>query len=204
MNEEDRRTPGGDLKERFFRFVTTMPEKRLRAGCWLVYLLVLFVAVLAINALFFLRSSPVRLLIISGIEFLVLLFTFALFGLIPKILEPIVGRVGFLYHSGTHEAAVRPEVHRAQALANRRDWPGAIKEYRRLLARFPERIDFLFEIGEIYRKEIGDADRALAVYRKVAGRPESGEFAYLVRQAAHRIEELEGKVPPPPDVIDLE
>jgi tetratricopeptide (TPR) repeat protein len=204
MSEERERTPGDDAKERIFRSVAALPERRIKIGCWISAVVGLFVALLLINGLFFWQVSRVGTLLLAAGEFVILLFTFTVFGLIPRVLGLLVGRVGFLYHSGTHQQVIKPEVHRARALANRRDWAGAIKEYRRLLFRFPGRIDFLFEIAEIYRKEIGDTERALSAYRKVAGYPESGEFAYLVRQAARRIEELEGRVPPPPDVIDLE
>jgi len=100
----------------------------------------------------------------------------------------------------THE----PDFTKAEKLKANFMYPEAIKEYRMLFSRFPERLDILFEIGEIYRNELKNVERALKTYKSLLTHPEDGEYGVYVHHARQMILALETPEAEPPELITLD
>jgi hypothetical protein len=181
------------MKERIIRFVLGIREKWVRVGCWVLAVIGLFLMLFILYSVTIGRISAVlavKMAVYETLAFAALIFVHRFY---IEVLDKIASKTGIIYYSGTHELIAKPEIFRARILRHQGDFAGAVKAFRKLLVRFPGRIDLLYEIGDIYRKDLGDRERALWAYREVAKRPEEGEYAYLVREARLRIEELEGR-----------
>ncbi len=96
----------------------------------------------------------------------------------------------------------KPETFRAMKFRQDGKYREAIREFRKLFSQFPENLNFLYEIAEIYRNDLKDKERAIKTYREVAKYPEQGKFTSLIRHSKEIIQELLGKSYIRPDVIE--
>src|SRR4030042_3511048 len=170
------------MKERILNFVIGIREERIKAGCWIFGVLGVFLLFFIIYSVTFGYISGLLWFKLAFYETIFFVGILILYKYYLELIGTIASPVGFLFHSGTKESILRPAVHKAKMNRERRDYKGAIKEYRKLLVKFPERLDFLYEIGEIYRKDLNDPERAIRAYRELARKPEEGEYAYLVKE----------------------
>ena len=74
----------------------------------------------------------------------------------------------------------------------------------RLFAKFPDRIDILYRIAEIYRTKLKDRRKATGAYKVLLKYPEEGEYSYCVRHAREMIEILERDTPEHPEPIGVD
>ncbi len=116
--------------------------------------------------------------------------------LVNAILSPLIEAPG--------DFEVRPELFRAEALERKGDYLGAVKVYRKIFGRFPDRIDLLYRVAEIYRNKLGDTRKAAGAYRALTGHPEQGRYAYLVRHARELLPALERGEPERTGAIRVE
>ena len=61
-----------------------------------------------------------------------------------------------------------PELYRAEMHQTKGDYIEAIKEYRKLFAQSPDRLDFLYAIAEIYRNDLKDNEKAVKTHMVIA------------------------------------
>jgi tetratricopeptide (TPR) repeat protein len=181
------------MKERILNFVIGIREERIKAGCWIFSVLGVFLLLFIIYSVTFGYISGLLAFKLAFYETIFFVGILILHRYYVSLIEAVASKAGFLYHSGTKERNLRPEVHRAKKLREQRDYQGAIKAYRKLFMEFPDRLDFLYEIGEIYRKDLNDSERAIRAYRELARKPEEGEYAYLVKEAKYHIDAFEGR-----------
>ncbi len=73
-----------------------------------------------------------------------------------------------------------------------------------IFARFPDRIDILYRIAEIYRNKLKDTRKAIGAYKALLKYPEEGKYAYCVRHAREMIEILEKGTPEHPEPIGVD
>ena len=181
------------MKERILNFVLGIREERIKAGCWIFGVLGVFVLLFIIYSVTFGYISGLLAFKLAFYETIFFVGILILHKYYLELIGTIASPVGFLFHSGTKERNLRPEVHRAERFREQRDYQGAIKAYRRLFMEFPDRLDFLYEIGEICRKDLVDVERAIRAYRELAKKPEEGDYAYLVKEAKYHIDTFEGR-----------
>jgi hypothetical protein len=182
------------MKERILNFVIGIREERIKAGCWIFGVLGVFVLLFIIYSVTFGYISGLLAFKLAFYETIFFVGILILHKYYVSLIDAVAGKAGFLYHSGTKERNLRPEVHRAERFREQRDYQGAVKAYRKLFMEFPDRLDFLYEIGEIYRKDLFDVERAIRAYRELARKPEEGEHAYLVKEAKYLIDTFEGRI----------
>ncbi|MBN2224448.1 MAG: rhomboid family intramembrane serine protease [Deltaproteobacteria bacterium] len=109
----------------------------------------------------------------------------------------------FLYE-GSQDHEVKPDIYKAEFFEQKGDYLTAIREYRRLFARFPDRIDILYRIAEIYRTKLKDTRKAIGSCKALLNYPEDGEYAYCVRHARELIEILERDAQEHPEPIGID
>ncbi len=185
----------------FAGLVRTKTVMRLGAAILIYYVLV-------IGNFYVLGLSARRSLLGGLIEFFGIIFPFFYFLYLRKSVEDglsffVSALLSPLYEvKSEHE--VRPDIYRAQSLERREDYLGAVKAYRRIFSQFPDRIDILYRIAEIYRGKLNDTGKALGAYRALLAYPEEGRYGYLVRHARELIDILERGEPARVEPIGLD
>ena len=142
------------------------------------------------------------------VESLFILFPFVYFLILNKAvhegLSSFFGSFFSLLYEGRYEDEERPDIYKAEAFEQKGDYLGAVREYRGIFARFPDRIDILYRIAEIYRNKLKDTRKAVGAYKALLKYPEEGKYAYCVRHAREMIEILEKGTPEHPEPIGVD
>jgi hypothetical protein len=154
--------------------------------------------------MFFGRKNLSTVLGYSLGEYVIIIFFYLIFYIIYRLLRPFAEKFGALYHGERIDHTPKPDEFKAQMFRRKEEYTHAIKEYRKLLHQFPKRSDFIFEIAEIYRKDLSDKERALNAYAQFLMHPGAMEYPLLVGMARERIEELEGKGYRRPDIVEID
>ena len=141
-------------------------------------------------------------------ESLFILFPFVYFLFLNKAVHEgtssFFGSFFSLLYEGRYDGEEKPDIYKAEAFEQKGDYLGAVREYRRIFARFPERIDLLYRIAEIYRNKLKDTRKAVGAYKALLKYPEEGKYAYCVRHAREMIEILEKETPEHPEPIGVD
>jgi membrane associated rhomboid family serine protease len=141
-------------------------------------------------------------------ESLTILFPFVYFLFLNKAvhegISSFLGSFFSLLYEGRHDHEERPDIYKAEAFEQKGDYLGAVRAYRKIFARFPDRIDILYRIAEIYRNKLKDTRKALGAYKALLMYPEEGKYAYCVRHAREMIEILEKGTPEHPEPIGVD
>jgi membrane associated rhomboid family serine protease len=119
-------------------------------------------------------------------------------------LSSFFGSFFSLLYEGRRDHEERPDIYKAESLERKEDYLGAVKEYRRIFARFPGRLDILYRIAEIYRNKLKDTRKAAGAYRALMAYPEEGRYAYCIRHAGEVIEALGRQAPEEPEPIGID
>ena len=142
------------------------------------------------------------------VESLFILFPFVYFLILNKAvhegISSFFGSFFSLLYEGRYDDEERPDIYKAEAFEQKGDYLGAVREYRSIFARFPERIDILYRIAEIYRNKLKDTRKAVGAYKALLKYPEEGKYAYCVRHAREMIEILEKGTPEHPEPIGVD
>jgi len=141
-------------------------------------------------------------------ECLLFLFPFVYFLILNKAVHEGVssffGSFFSLLYEGRHDHVERPDIYKAEHFERKGDYLSAIREYRRLFSKFPDRIDILYRIAEIYRTKLKDTRKAIGSYNALLKYPEVGPYAYCVRHARELIEILGKETPEHPEPIAVD
>ncbi len=141
-------------------------------------------------------------------ESLTILFPFVYFLFLSKAVHEgtssFFGSFFSLLYEGRYDGEEKPDIYRAEAFEQKGDYLGAVREYRRIFAQFPDRIDILYRIAEIYRNKLKDTRKALGAYKALLKYPGQGRYAYCVRHAGELIEIIEKETPEHPDPIAVD
>jgi hypothetical protein len=119
-------------------------------------------------------------------------------------LSSFFGSFFSLLYEGRYEDEERPDIYKAEAFEQKGDYLGAVRGYRGIFARFPDRVDILYRIAEIYRNKLKDTRKALGAYKALLTYPEEGKYAYCVRHAREMIEILEKETTEHPEAIEID
>ena len=97
----------------------------------------------------------------------------------------------------------------AEMREHKRDWVGAIAEYRRVAAEHPLDAECLWRIAGIYDRRLDDRERHLQTLRRIAAMPEEAAPAWIVAEARERLERPDPRAKDPaadqrPAEIELE
>ena len=161
--------PGEERKKKILKFFSNLPEPVIKVAFALLCLAVLYLFILIFNLKIFGGMPSLPALFISLVELILLIplliFLYFLYRFLGN--EFKLPGLSFLQKRSTLKRG--PEQYRAEMHRKKGEYTDAIKEYRRLLSRHPERLDYLYEIAEIYRKDLKDIDRAIKSHREVAG-----------------------------------
>jgi membrane associated rhomboid family serine protease len=141
-------------------------------------------------------------------ESLTILFPFVYFLILNKAvhegLSSFFGSFFSLLYEGRQDNEERPEIYKAESFEQKGDYLTAIRQYRRLFARFPDRIDILYRIAETYRTKLKDRRKAIGSYKVLLNYPEEGEYSYLIKHAGELIEILERDTREHPEPIGVD
>ncbi|MBN2225644.1 MAG: rhomboid family intramembrane serine protease [Deltaproteobacteria bacterium] len=166
-----------------------------------------FYMLMLLNFYLFGRSFP-KAFWYTLTELLMVILPIAYFFVLSKTVRD--GLSSFFYlpfsflYEGRQDHEVKPDIYKAEFFEQKGDYFTAIRQYRGLFARFPDRIDILYKIAEIYRTKLKERRKAIGSYKALLSYPEDGEYAYYVRHARELIEILERdtREHPEPIVID--
>jgi tetratricopeptide (TPR) repeat protein len=185
--------PGEERKERILRFISDLPEPLIKIVFALLCLAALYFFLLIFNLTIFGGMPLLPALLLSLVE-LILLFPLLIFlYFLYRFLGHEFKLPGLSFLKKRATLKVGPEQYRAEMLRKQGEYIDAIKEYRRLLSRSPERLDYIYEIGEIYRKNLKDIDRAIKSHREVAenhGGKNAVKYDYYINHSREILVEL--------------
>lgn len=167
-NEEEIKTPDEELKERILKFVSDIPEPIMKAGMTLAFIVGLCILIWMVNLFLLGITPPFRALELALIEFAILVPFFVVASLVYRILVKGEKRIWFPFNIRKVGANAGPELYRAEMYQTRGDYIEAIKEYRKLFAQSPDRLDFLYAIAEIYRNDLKDNEKAVKTHMVIA------------------------------------
>lgn len=102
------------------------------------------------------------------IEFAIMIPFFMVAFLVYKILIKGEKRIWFTLKKSKVGVNAGPEIYRAEMYQKKGDYIEAIKEYRKLFAQSPDRLDFLYAIAEIYRNDLKDNEKAVRTHMIIA------------------------------------
>jgi len=168
--------------------ISGLSNRTIKVIFSLFYVGTIFFAFFIIYLLIFGPRAALPVALVATIAFL--LFILYLY-IIYRVLDPLVSFSGFLFHRGDRDLSPRPDITRAEMFRKKGMYVEAVKEYRILFSRFPDRLDFLFEVAEIYRKSIGDIERASKTYKSLLEYSEDDEYGVYVVHAQRMLQELE-------------
>jgi membrane associated rhomboid family serine protease len=141
-------------------------------------------------------------------ESLTILFPFVYFLILNKAvhegLSSLFGSFFSLLYEGRYDHIQRPDIYKAEHFEQKGDYLSAVREYRRLFSKFPDRIDILYRIAEIYRTKLKDTRKAVGAYKALLKYPQEGKYAYCIRHAGELIEILEKETPEHPEPIAVD
>jgi membrane associated rhomboid family serine protease len=142
------------------------------------------------------------------VEALLILFPFVYFLILNKAvhegISSVFGSFFSLLYEGRYDGEEKPDIYKAEAFEQKGDYLAAVRGYRGIFARFPDRIDILYRIAEIYRNKLKDTRKALGAYKALLTYPEEGKYAYCVRHAREMIEILGKETPEHPEAIEID
>lgn len=108
---------------------------------------------------------------------------------LPAGLLSILERARRLLPAGAlAKPAAGPDYSAAQMKAHRKDWEGAVAEYREVVREFPYDAEALWRMAEIYRDRLGDPERHVLTLRRIAALPDGAQPAWIVTEARERLE----------------
>jgi membrane associated rhomboid family serine protease len=202
----ERRSP---RHETVLGYIHAITSGIVRSGSFLTIVasVGVFFVILLVNFYVF-GASAQRSFWVTVIEFLLFVFPLIYIVFLSRSvhggLSSFFGSFFSFLYEGRRDHEERPELYRAQSLERREDYLGAIREYRRIFARFPERIDILYRIAEIYRNNVKDMPKAAGSYRALVKYPEEGPYAYCVRHARELLEIIERETLEHPEAVGVE
>jgi|GEM_PF-6151208 len=167
-NDEESKAHDEELKERILKFILDIPEPVIKAGMTLTFIIGLFVFIWLVNFFLFGIKPPFRAFTLALIEFAIMIPFFMVALFVYRILIKGEGRIWSPFGKRKFVAKAGPEIFRAEKYQQKGEYSEAIKEYRKLLARSPDRLDFLYAIAEIYRNDLKNNQKALKTHMEVA------------------------------------
>lgn len=192
------------LADRIEDYISGISERKVKVGCIVLGVAGLFLFAFLFNKMWFSslnRNIDAKTLALIQVG-LFLGFVIIIIG-VKKAIGSIASRkiVKSLIIDKTTKKG--PEVFKARMLKQKERYAEAIKEYRKLFSQFPERIDLLYEIAEIYRNDLKDKEKGLKTHMMVTKYPEEGEYTMSIRHSKEIVKELMGKGYKRPDIIEV-